>query len=82
MPRKSGTLNFEQALKELETLVESMEQGELSLEESLKAFERGIELTRSCQKSLEEAEQKVEILTEKQGALEPQPFANESDDGQ
>ena len=80
MPRKSTTLNFEDALKELEAVVESMEQGELSLEESLKAFERGVELTRSCQKSLDEAEQKVEILTRKEGALEPQPFPSESDD--
>ncbi len=80
MPRKSATLNFEEALKELEAVVESMEQGELGLEESLKAFERGIELTRSCQKSLDEAEQKVEILTQKQGTLEPQPFPSEPDD--
>ncbi len=82
MPRKSGKPNFEDALKELEALVESMEQGELSLEDSLKAFERGIALTRSCQKSLDEAEQKVEILTQKQGGFEPQPFTGESDDGQ
>ena len=81
MPRKTGKLNFEEALKELEALVQSMEQGELSLEESLKAFERGVELTRSCQQSLEEAEQKVEILTQKQGVLAPQPFAAQSDDG-
>ena len=82
MPGKTGTLKFEEALKELEALVQSMEQGELSLEDSLKAFERGIALTRSCQKSLDEAEQKVEILTQKQGGFEPQPFTDESDDGQ
>ena len=82
MPRKTSTLKYEEALKELEVLVESMEKGELSLEESLKAFERGIELTRRCQKSLDDAEQKVEILTREQGVVELQPFANESDDGQ
>ncbi len=82
MPRKIGTLKFEGALTELEALVESMEQGNLSLEESLKAFERGIELTRTCQRALEEAEQKVNVLTQKQGVLEPQPFANEPDERQ
>ncbi len=56
-------LSFEDALSELENLVEKMEAGELSLEESLKSFEKGIALTRSCQKALSEAEQKVEILT-------------------
>ena len=56
-------VDFESALKELETLVSRMESGELSLEGSLKAFERGIELTRKCQSSLEAAELRVQTLT-------------------
>lgn len=62
--KSKKTLNFESAIKELETLVEEMEQGDISLEESLKKFERGIELTRTCQKALQEAEQKVQMLIE------------------
>ena len=54
---------FETALKELETLVEQMENGDLSLDESLKAFERGIKLTRQCQQALQQAELKVQTLT-------------------
>ncbi len=81
MPRKTSTINFEKALRELETLVESMEQGDLSLEDSLKAFERGVELTRTCQKSLDEAEQKVELLTGKEATGDPPPLADESDGG-
>jgi len=71
---KRRSVNFEEAIKELEDLVERMEQGELSLEESLKAFERGIELTRQCQSALDAAEQRVEILTRKDGVLEPEPL--------
>ncbi|MFL2526179.1 MAG: exodeoxyribonuclease VII small subunit [Candidatus Azotimanducaceae bacterium] len=56
-------VDFESALKELETLVSRMESGELSLDESLKAFERGVELTRKCQSSLEAAELRVQTLT-------------------
>jgi exodeoxyribonuclease VII small subunit len=65
--------SFEQALTELESLVDTLEKGELTLEESLAAFERGIALTRSCQKALNEAEQKVRILTERSAdaTLEP-----------
>lgn len=70
------TLDFEGALKELESLVERMEQGDLSLEESLKYFERGIELTRACQQALKQAEQKIQILTEKNGQPEISPFDN------
>lgn len=73
MPKKPVP-NFESALKELEALVERMEKGELSLEESLKDFERGIELTRACQKALQEAEQKVQILMEKDGQALLEPF--------
>jgi exodeoxyribonuclease VII small subunit len=78
MPKKTtkNTLNFESSLKELEELVESMEQGDLSLEDSLKHFERGIALTRSCQTALKEAEQKVQILMEQNSKLETEPFEN------
>ena len=68
---------FEQSLKELETLVEKMEQGDLSLEESLQHFERGVQLTRACQQALKEAEQKVETLLIKNGQEEVVPFDSE-----
>ena len=65
--QKARAIDFEQSLDELEDLVERMEQGDSSLEDSLKDFERGIELTRNCQASLAEAEQKVQILLQKNG---------------
>jgi exodeoxyribonuclease VII small subunit len=55
---------FEEALEELEAIVERMEDGEPSLEESLKLFERGMDLTRSCQKALDDAEQRIRILAD------------------
>ena len=61
--RKNAIPDLESALKELETLVERMEEGESSLEDSLKDFERGIELARQCQQALKTAEQKVQQLT-------------------
>ena len=80
MPKKtSKKTNFETSMKELEKLVERMEAGEVSLEDSLKDFEHGIELTRSCQKALKEAEQKVQILMEKNGQSELTPFESEED---
>lgn len=76
---KKNPVDFEKALKELEALVERMEQGEISLEDSLKHFERGIELTRACQKALRDAEQKVHILMEKDSALRVEPFEPEEE---
>jgi exodeoxyribonuclease VII small subunit len=66
-PKETPKLDFETAMRELEELVERLEQGELPLEESLAAFERGVMLTRSCQTALKDAEQKVEILLKKAG---------------
>lgn len=56
------SLNFEVALKELESIVERMEKGEQTLEESLKDFERGMKLSRQCQNNLKQAEQRIEKM--------------------
>lgn len=53
---------FEDALQELESLVEKLEGGEHSLEESLVQFERGMLLSKFCQQSLTDAEKKIKIL--------------------
>ena len=65
---------FEQALTDLEGVVDALEKGEMTLEESLAAFERGIGLTRICQQALDSAEQRVRILTDARPAAEPEPF--------
>jgi len=64
MATRKRAINFEQSLKQLETLVESLETGNLNLDESLKSFEKGIKITRDCQTALSEAEQRVRILTD------------------
>ncbi len=78
--KKPENLSFEEALNELETLVEHLENGDISLDDSLKSFERGVALTRSCQRALSEAEQKVSILTEKTLEAEPEPFNTDVSD--
>ncbi|MDT8448504.1 MAG: exodeoxyribonuclease VII small subunit [bacterium] len=53
---------FEENLKQLEAIVESLEEGPADLDEALKSFERGIKLSRACHKELAEAEKRVEVL--------------------
>jgi exodeoxyribonuclease VII small subunit len=72
--KKPSTPDFEQALAELEAVVERLEHGELPLEEAVTQFERGIALARSCQEALKQAEQKVEILLARSAQAEPVPF--------
>ena len=65
---------FEQALAELEAVVERLERGDLPLEEALRVFERGVELTRHCQSALKAAQQRVDILIKRNGQTEIEPF--------
>lgn len=77
MARKKSATLFEDSLKELEGIVEQLEQGDISLDESLKTFEQGVKLTRICQTALQEAEQKVQILLEKNGQQTLESFPDE-----
>ena len=76
MTKKAKQSSFEDALNELEALVEQMESGDLSLDQSLAAFEKGVALTRQCQKALSEAELKVQTLTS--ADAEPEPFDDDA----
>jgi exodeoxyribonuclease VII small subunit len=76
-PKEAPKVDFETAMRDLEALVERLEQGDLPLEESLAAFERGVMLTRTCQAALKEAEQKVEILLKKAGEPAVEAFASD-----
>ncbi len=57
--------DFETAIKELESIVQTLERGDLPLEQSLELFERGVRLSRFCHTRLEDAERRIEILTER-----------------
>ena len=57
-------LKFEDAMEQLENIVQGLEEGELTLEESLVTFEEGMKLIKFCSQKLEEAEQKVTTLVQ------------------
>jgi exodeoxyribonuclease VII small subunit len=69
--RNQREKKFEEALEELEAIVERLESGELSLEESLTAFEQGVRLVNLCNQKLNEVEKKIELLVkDKEGKLQ------------
>ena len=79
-------LKFEEAIADLEQVVEQLESGDLSLEDSLAAFEKGVALVRYCNQKLSEVEKKVELLVkDRQGQLQLKAFGNgpaDSESGQ
>ena len=68
-------LPFEDALKRLETIVESMEGQDLPLETLLAHYEEGARLTAFCQSKLTEAELKIQQLEKNsKGGLSLKPL--------
>lgn len=56
--------NFEEMMKELETIVNKLDNDSISLEESMELYQKGMVLSKSCEKTLKEAEEKVAKLME------------------
>jgi len=56
-------MSFEDALRELETVVGQLERGEVPLDKSIELYERGAALKKRCEAKLKEAEEKVAKLT-------------------
>ena len=54
---------FEDALHDLEGIVEQLETGDLALDDALAAFEQGVALVRQLGDKLTEVEKRVEVLT-------------------
>jgi exodeoxyribonuclease VII small subunit len=61
-PEGDPVSRFEDAMKELEGIVQALERGELRLDEGLKLFERGVALAQQCRAALDVAELKVRNL--------------------
>lgn len=78
-PRKQAPADaapsFEEALEQLEGIVDRLEDGGLELEQALRAFEEGVRLSRHCAAQLDAAEQRVEILVRQGRELLARPFA-------
>ena len=55
-------LTFEEAMQELEKLVDSLDKGDVSLDEAITAYDRGSQLKDYCQKKLYDAKMKVETI--------------------
>ncbi len=56
-------MSFEDAIKELETVVGQLERGDVALDESIALYERGAALKARCEAKLKEAEEKVAKIT-------------------
>ncbi len=71
---------FEQAMKQLEQIVQELESGDMPLELAIKKFEEGIQLSRFCTEKLDESEKRITILVQDAaGNISDMPFAAPND---
>lgn len=61
--KKASKNSFEESLKRLERIVESLEQGKVTLDEAVDLYEEGIRLSKLCGEKLKSAELKIKKLT-------------------
>jgi exodeoxyribonuclease VII small subunit len=77
--KKNNPADFEKLLKELDKIVNRMEQGDQPLDQTMKDFERGMELSEQCKKSLEQAQQRVDKLVKKHGGYQLESMDDEEE---
>jgi exodeoxyribonuclease VII small subunit len=81
VPAAAPTIaTFEEAVKRLSEIVQTLERGDLPLEDSLRLFEEGVKLSRLSQERLDAAQKKVEQLlgVDPQGRARTEPFQTQA----
>ncbi len=74
IPTDIAKLSFEDALAELEKIVNALEGGQAKLEDAIGVYERGAALKRHCETKLREAQTKVDkIVLDADGAIAAKP---------
>lgn len=62
MENSIENLTFEQALRELQTIVDKLETGEVTLDEAIEMYERGVKLSKYCIQKLTQAELRIKKI--------------------
>ena len=78
--RAPQKITFEEALAQLETIVQALEDGQIGLEEALAKYEEGALILKRCTAELEQAEQRIQLLTgpDEKGQPTLKPFRHEA----
>ena len=72
---------FEDDLKKLEEVVDTLERGDLTLDESVKLFEEGMKLSNACKAELDKAEGRIQVLVQgKRGSMQVVEMESEVDE--
>ena len=65
MTVKKNDISFEEALKDLEKIVEDLNNGDMELEKAITAYEKGVQLKNICEERLKNAQERIELIQNK-----------------
>ncbi|WP_435171113.1 exodeoxyribonuclease VII small subunit [Paenibacillus glycanilyticus] len=72
---ENSELSFEEAMEQLEKIVERLENGDVPLETAIDLFQEGMKLSQLCGGKLEQVERKIEVLIESEQGFQKKAFA-------
>lgn len=78
---KDPEITFEEALIQLEEIVEQLENGDVPLEQAIESFQKGMRLSQFCHQKLENVERKIELLVNEGEEWVKKPFIVEEEEG-
>jgi exodeoxyribonuclease VII small subunit len=64
-------LSFEEAMKQLEEIVEKLEEGDVPLEKAINYYQEGMKLSKLCSEKLNKVEVQMEQIVNEKGDFEP-----------
>lgn len=68
-------ISYENAIRELDQIVKSLENGDIPLDEALALFEKGVKLTEVCSAKLAAAEKQIKLLVKDGEGMKKEDFA-------
>ncbi|GAE36346.1 exodeoxyribonuclease VII small subunit [Halalkalibacter akibai] len=70
MTTENKELSFEEAMSQLESVVEKLEQGDVPLEKAISMFQEGMALSKQCHEKLEQVEKQMDQILHEDGEIE------------
>lgn len=68
---KSDELSFEEAMEQLEEIVEKLEEGDVPLEKAIAYFQEGMKLSKTCHDKLQKVEKQMDQIMREDGDTQP-----------
>jgi exodeoxyribonuclease VII small subunit len=80
MPVKKKYKDYETAMERLEEITARLESGEVKLEEAIDLYTEGLEIAKFCDRKLSEADEKIKLITQKDGLFEETDFESDEEE--